>query len=72
MSWSLFLPRHLPYNNHNHHQALQMGDEDITGNKAGTSLFIREILADVYKTHFSLEQQQEAIGFIQWKSTMHS
>ena len=45
-------------------QALQMGDEGHNRNKAGTSLFIREILADVYKTHFSLEQQQEAIGFI--------
>lgn len=41
-----------------------MGDEGHNRNKAGTSLFIREILADVYKTHFSLEQQQEAIGFI--------
>lgn len=48
-------------------QALQMGDEGHNRNKAGTSLFIREILADVYKTHFSLEQQQEAIGFINGK-----
>ena len=45
-------------------QALQMGDEGHNRNKAGTSLFIREILSDVYKTHFPLEQQQEAIGFI--------
>ena len=45
-------------------QALQMGDEGHNRNKAGTSLFIREILSDVYKTHFPLEQQQEAIAFI--------
>lgn len=45
-------------------QALQMGDEGHNRNKAGTSLFIREILSDVYKTHFPLEQQQAAIEFI--------
>lgn len=45
-------------------QALQMGDEGHNRNKAGTSLFIREILTDVYKTHFPLEQQQEALEFI--------
>ena len=45
-------------------QALQMGDEGHNRNKAGTSLFIREILTDIYKTRFPLEQRQAAIEFI--------
>jgi len=45
-------------------QALQMGDECHNRNKAGTSLFLREILTDVYKTHYPLEQQMAAIEFL--------
>ena len=45
-------------------QALQMGDEAHNRNKAGTSLFIREILSDLLDTDFSMEQKQAALSFL--------
>lgn len=45
-------------------QALQMGDEGHNRNKAGTSLFIREIVTDIFKTDFPLEQQMATVDFI--------
>ena len=45
-------------------QALQMGDEGHNRNKAGTSLFLREIAQDIYNTHFPKEQQQAAFKFL--------
>ncbi len=45
-------------------QALQMGDEGHNRNKAGTSLLLREIMTDVYKTHFPKEQQEAALTFL--------
>ena len=45
-------------------QALQMGDEAHNRNKAGTSLFLREIFLDVLRTHFPKEQQEAALAFI--------
>lgn len=44
-------------------QALQMGDECHNRNKAGTSLFLREIAQDIFNTHFSKEQQMAAFKF---------
>lgn len=45
-------------------QALQMGDEAHNRNKAGTSLFLREIFLDVMKTSFPREQQEATLAFI--------
>lgn len=45
-------------------QCLQMGDEAHNRNKAGTSLFIREIMSSVMKTGFPLEQKTAALEFI--------
>lgn len=45
-------------------QALQMGDEGHNRNKAGTSLFIREIMSDIYRTDFPFEQQEAALQFL--------
>ena len=45
-------------------QALQMGDECHNRNKAGTSLFLREIAQDIFNTHFSKEQQMAAFKFL--------
>lgn len=45
-------------------QALQMGDEGHNRNKAGTSLFLREIFQDVLKTHFPMEQRVATLDFI--------
>lgn len=45
-------------------QALQMGDEGHNRNKAGTSLFLREIAQDIYNTHFPKEQQMAAFKFL--------
>lgn len=52
-------------------QALQMGDEGHNRNKAGTSLFIREILADVYKTHFHWNSSRKPLD-LSMEMTMHS
>ena len=45
-------------------QALQMGDECHNRNKAATSMFLREIVADIYRTHFPHEQQEAAFKFL--------
>lgn len=45
-------------------QALQMGDEAHNRNKAGTSLFLREIVMDVMNTDFPMEQKLAALAFI--------
>ena len=45
-------------------QALQMGDECHNRNKAGTSLFLREIAQDIFNTHFPKEQQMAAFKFL--------
>lgn len=45
-------------------QALQMGDEAHNRNKAGTSLFLREIMMDVMNTDFPMEQKLAALAFI--------
>ena len=45
-------------------QALQMGDEGHNRNKAGTSLFLREIAQDIYNTDFPKEQQTAAFRFL--------
>ena len=45
-------------------EALQMGDEGHNRNRAGTSLFIRKIMQDIYHTHFPREQQDEALKFL--------
>ncbi|MBR0435962.1 MAG: DUF1116 domain-containing protein [Clostridia bacterium] len=45
-------------------QALQMGDECHNRNKAATSLLIREIAADIYRTNFPLDQQEAALRFL--------
>lgn len=45
-------------------QALQMGDEAHNRNKAGTSLFLREIMMDVMSTDFPMEQKLAALAFI--------
>jgi hypothetical protein len=45
-------------------QALHMGDECHNRNKASSSLFLREIVADLVATDFSLEEKQSVINFI--------
>lgn len=45
-------------------QALQMGDEGHNRNKAGTSLFLREIMLDIYRTSFPHQQQEDALAFL--------
>lgn len=45
-------------------QALQMGDEAHNRNKAGTSLFLRELLLDVLHTNFSKERQEAVLAFL--------
>lgn len=45
-------------------QALQMGDEGHNRNKAGTSLFLREIAQDIFATDFPTEQQMAAFKFL--------
>ena len=45
-------------------QALQMGDECHNRNKAATSLLLREIVADIYRTAFPREQQEAAFRFL--------
>lgn len=45
-------------------QALQMGDEAHNRNKAGTSLFIRDIMMDVMRTDFPKQQQLAALAFL--------
>ncbi|MDO4322597.1 MAG: DUF1116 domain-containing protein [Lachnospiraceae bacterium] len=45
-------------------EALQMGDEGHNRNRAGTSLFIRKIMQDVYHTSFPREQQDAALKFL--------
>lgn len=45
-------------------QALQMGDEGHNRNKAGTSLFLREIFADVQSTPFPERQKAATLAFL--------
>ena len=45
-------------------QALQMGDEGHNRNKAGTSLFLREIIADLERVDFPAEQKEATLKFI--------
>lgn len=45
-------------------QVVQMGDEGHNRNKAGTSLFIREIAPFVVMTDFSLEDKAEVLKFM--------
>lgn len=45
-------------------QVLQMGDEGHNRNKAGTSLFIREIAPYIVRTKFSDEEKYEVLKFI--------
>ena len=42
-------------------QALQMGDEGHNRNKAGTSLFLREIIADLERVDFPAEQKEATL-----------
>ncbi|MDI6600303.1 MAG: DUF1116 domain-containing protein [Thermoanaerobacteraceae bacterium] len=45
-------------------QAVQMGDECHNRNKAGTSLFIREMATSILKTSFSNEDKISALEFL--------
>ncbi len=45
-------------------QVLQMGDEGHNRNKAGTSLFIREIAASIVATDFPKEEQMQVFKFL--------
>jgi hypothetical protein len=45
-------------------QVLQMGDEGHNRNKAGTSLFIREMAPHITKTEFTNEEKSDVFSFI--------